>query len=45
MRIPFKVASESMQDTDEAGSKTFRFVFRLEHSEDDATDSREKAIK
>ena len=45
MRIPFKVTTKSMQDTDEAGSKTFRFVFTVKHSEDNTTDSREKGIK
>ena len=45
MRIPFKVTSKSMQDTDEAGSKTFRFVFAVKHSEDNTADGREKAIK
>lgn len=34
-----------MQDTDEAGSETFRFVFRLEHSEDNAADSKKKTVK
>lgn len=45
VRIPFKVTSKSMQDTDEAGSKTFRFVLALEHSEDNTADSREKTVK
>lgn len=45
VRIPFKVAAKSMEDTDEAGSEAFRFVLALEHSKDNIADSREKAVK
>lgn len=45
VRIPFKVPTKGMQDTNEAGSETFRFVFALEHSEDNTADSREKTVK
>lgn len=31
--IPFEVTSKGMQDTDKAGSKTFRSIGVLEHSE------------
>lgn len=45
MGIPFKVSSKGMEDTDETGSETFRFVFALEHSKDHTADSREKTVK
>lgn len=34
-----------MENTDKAGSKTLRFVSTMEHSEDNATDRREKAVE
>ena len=45
VRIPFEVTPKGMEDTDESGSKTFRFVLALEHSKDDTADSREKTVK
>lgn len=45
MGIPFEVTPEGMEDTEEAGSETFGLVFTLEHSENNAADSREKAAK
>lgn len=45
MGIPFKIPSKGVEDTDETGSETFRFVFALEHSKDNTADSREKTVK
>ncbi len=45
MRIPFQVTTEGVKDTEKAGSKTLRFVSIMEHSKDNATDGREKAVK
>ena len=45
MRIPFQVTAKGVKDTDEAGSKTLRFVSIMEHSKDDAAYGREKAVK
>lgn len=43
--IPFEVTAKGMQDTDKAGSKTFRFVGGVEHSKDNTADRGEKAVK
>lgn len=45
MWIPFEVTAKGMQDTDKAGSKTFRFVGGLEHSEDNTAYGRKKTIQ
>lgn len=45
MRVPFQVTTKGVKDTDKAGSKTLRFVSIMEHSKDNATDGREKAVK
>ena len=45
VRIPFKIPSESMKDTDEPGSKAFGFIILIKTVKDNATDSREKTVK
>lgn len=45
MRIPFEVTTKGMEDADKAGGETFRLVFAMKHSENNAADSREKAVK
>ena len=45
MRIPFEVTTKGMEDADKAGGETFGLVFAMEHSENNAADSREKAVK
>ena len=45
MWVPFEVATKGMEDADKTGRKALRFVFFMEHTEDDAACGRKKAVK
>ena len=45
VRVPLKTAAKSMEDTDKTRSKKFRFIFLVEHTEDDASDGRKQAVQ
>ena len=45
MRIPFEVTTESVEDTDETGSKSLGFIHFVEHVEDSRPNSPEEAIE
>ena len=44
MRIPFQIPAKGMEDTNEAGSKTFRFIIFMKQASDDAVDRRKQAV-
>jgi hypothetical protein len=45
MRIPFKVTTKGMENTDKAGSKIFRFIQLVKHAEDTVADRMKEAVK
>ena len=45
MRIPLQVSAKGVEDEDKAGSEQFRFVLFVEHTENDTSDSRKKAVE
>ena len=45
VRVPLKTAAKSMEDTDKTRSKKFRFIFLVEHAEDDASNGRKQAVQ
>lgn len=45
MRIPFKITTEGVKNTDEAGSEAFSFVIFVEHPGDNRIDGSKEVIK
>ena len=45
MGIPFQIPAKGVEDKDKAGSKTFGFVVFVEHTENNTSYGREKAVK
>nr|WP_228354497.1 hypothetical protein [Variimorphobacter saccharofermentans] len=45
MRIPFQGTTKRVENTDKARNEVFRFIYLVKHSEDNTTDSLEKAVE